>query len=185
MADSKDRRAALRNLSAKVTRDRKDPFHDVDIKPYDRVDETTGELHARVLADYDPETHKIARNIRRKNIPKKQADPFVRIRRGATADLVRNEKHIYYELTELISWENNFAKNADGSYMSISQFTDSINMSRPHVTKMLQQLESKHLLRIVNTGKGKAAYIYLYCSFVWFGYEKNRSDAALGEVMKE
>jgi predicted transcriptional regulator len=104
---------------------------------------------------------------------------FVRIRRHTTDGLTGDEKSVYYELTELITWEDNFVKSVEGSRMSISEIAVAIDRSRPFVTAMVNNLQEKNLLRIVPIGKGKPSYVYLYSAYVWCGDEKHTSDDAL------
>lgn len=176
MSEQKERIASLANLSARTSRKNRG-FDDVKIKTFDKLDESTGELIATAQATYDPDKYKVSRRVNKENIKQKAPEPFVRIDRTATDELANNEKLVYYLLTELIRWEDNFIRNADGTLMSISQFAKLNGFSRSHVNKMLSALEVKKRIKIVDGGNVKG--IYLYSKYVWFGFEKNRNDSKL------
>jgi len=167
---------ALSDVSAKYNR-KKLGYEDVTIKTYDTVDTSTGEITTKARADYDPDKYAVSRKVNKENIKQKALEPFVRIDRTATDGLANNEKLVYYLLTERITWEDNFIRNEDGTFMSISQFSKLTGFSRSHLNPMLSALESKKRIKIVDGGNVKG--IYLYAKYVWYGFEKNRNDSKL------
>ncbi len=163
---------------------------------YDRLNQVTGELEPHALAEYNTDKFHLAQNKDKNNIRKKTSLPFVRIDKTATVGLENNEKLVYYLLTERITWGNNFVRNPDGTLSSISQLSndkiknpktgeihinkDNIGIGRKHLNEMLESLEKKKRIAIVDYGNVKS--IYLYSRYVWFGFEKDRNDKALNDI---
>lgn len=181
MKTQKERTESLSNLNNKITR-KKYGYDDVSIKLKDVVDQSTGEITTVANAEYPPEKYVINRKTNKENIRKKAIEPFIRISRDATFGLENNEKLVYYLLTELVSFENNFITDDIGNFLSVSQLSTKFGIGRKHLSLMLSALESKERLKIVDGGNIKA--IYLYSKYVWFGFEKNKNDSKLTNISR-
>lgn len=155
---------------------------DYKVKPYDELDESTGELKLKFDAyGLDAEKYRITPIVNKDNIPQKAVAPFTRITRGATKRLTAKEKMIFYELTELVGWENNFVQGEDGSFLTQEDLTDIIGISRPTLSPLLKSLAEKQYIVLVDLKYKK--YIYVNTRYVWFGFEKNRSDKVLDDFL--
>jgi hypothetical protein len=157
--------------------ERLDKLGNLAAKSYDRT-----ELKEFV----DPENGQLVEFTVRVETPKKPKARFVKakelftmVTRQGLEKLTYQERALFYALTELISWEDNFVKDSSGNYLTVVALSDITQQDVKTVRKYLCALESKGVVKLVDAGNRK--HIYLFSRFAWFGQERHRSDKVLDE----
>jgi hypothetical protein len=150
---------------------------------FDKLNEETGEIEGWVSLNFNPTVHKgFIVNADHKK-PKKTKEHFIRITKSMKiTNLTIQERGMLLFLSDLIEWENNFIQSEKG-YMPIQDISDLSGLSKKTVLSILNNLQTKEFLTIVDLGNKKV--VYLFSKFVWFGSENNRSDIKLQELLKE
>lgn len=144
------------------------------MEAYETINTMTGEIEQRTLIDTPAEGY---RTIKIREAPVRAKEAFRRINIIDPNILDFNEKAVYYGLTELITWGNNFVQDNFGSYASIAFLTKHFNINYRTLSKTLASLETKQFIALV--GPKNKRSVYLYSRYVWLGYEKDRSDNLL------
>lgn len=156
---------------------------DIRTVKYDVIDKSSGELESRVNINYNGNTHRAVIIHKDRGKPKKTTEPFILTNTCMIDfDLTLEEKGVFFSLTMMVGWENNFISD-DNGYISVLELSKKLKTSRPTLIKILKSLESKEILRIVSLGNKKI--IYLYSKYVWKGSERNRNDTKLHDLLAD
>lgn len=148
---------------------------------FEVINTETGEIEDWVSLEFNPQTHRGILLDKKKGIPQKQKDPFIRINKCMTELQFSNqERGIFLLLADLVGWEDNFIQDGKGTYLSITQFTKETGLTKKTCLSILTKLEEKGIVKIIKIGSKKS--IYVYSKYIWFGFEKNRNDSKLKEI---
>jgi hypothetical protein len=114
----------------------------------------------------------------------KAKEDFLMITRLPRDVLTYQEQALWFFLTGYISWQNNFVRNSDDTYMSLTQVAERTGHEIKTVRRILSALQVRGFIILVEVNK-RTKHIYLCSRYVWFGNENKRNDKILEELIKE